>query len=401
MSQRRASAKPSDSQLSQRNRPLRILYFVDILYGMGGTEKQLFELLRRLDRSKFQPYVVTFRYSPEMLAYARGLGVEVWPARVKRMYGLTGLRQALSLVPRIRREQIDIVSTFHFISDTYGVALAKVAGVPCVISSRRDTGYHSHKRYRWLISALDGFVDRYLAVGREVAEHIRDDYGVAPEKIQIVYNGIDVAATRRVSPKAVEALRRQYHLNGDDFVVGNISHVRPEKGYDVFFEAIRRLGERIPNLKAFAVGDGLPEQREQVWRQADEKGVRDRVIFTGYVKNPAEYIALMDVACLTPTRNEGFSNALLEEMTLGKAIVATDVGANAEAVVDGACGFIIPPNDPGALAEAILRYYRDPGLRARMGRAALERVQQHFQIDKTIAAIQDAYLSLYAEKTAR
>lgn len=381
------------------DKKIKILFFIDILYAIGGTEKQLLELIKRLDPTRFECYVCPFRYTTYMLDRVRELGAEVWPLRVKRMYGISGIRQAFSILFKIRRNRIDMVSSFHFIADTYGVLLAKLAGVPCIVSNRRDTGDHQHKEHARLIKWLDRFVDHYFAVGRAVAKHIHDDYGIRQNKISVLHNGIDIEATRKVNPASLDGLRKQYSLNGNGFVIGNISHVRPEKGYDVFFEAIRRVKPHIPDLKVFAVGDGLPSEREMVRKLAHERGVSDLVIFTNYVSNPLDYIRLMDIACLTPIRNEGFSNALLEEMTLGKAIVATDVGANAEAIVNGESGLIIPPNNPDELTQAILKYYRDPKLRQRLGQAAVRRVENCFRIEKTIAAVQDMYLSLHRRKS--
>ncbi|MFQ5708004.1 MAG: glycosyltransferase [bacterium] len=376
---------------------IRILFIIDILYGVGGTEKQLLELIKRIDKKRFACYVCPFRYTTEMIERVTELGGEVWPAPVKRMYGLSGIHQAGAIIKKIRQHKIDIVSTYHFIADTYGVLISKLAGVPCIISNRRDTGDHQHNKYARLIQWLDRFVERYLAVCTEVSEHIEKHHHIDKGKIKVIYNGIDVESTQKIDRKETERLRQRYHINGKNFVIGNISHVRPEKGYDVFFEAVRRVKDQIPELQVFAVGDGLPEEREMVRRLAREKEVEGKVIFTNYVRNPLDYISLLDVACLTPVRNEGFSNALLEEMTLAKPIVATDVGANAEAIVDGESGFIVPPGDPEALAQAMIKYYRNPQLRRQMGQAALQRVKNNFTLDKTISTLEATYLSLYAK----
>ncbi|RMF64232.1 MAG: glycosyltransferase [Calditrichaeota bacterium] len=381
-------------------RKINILFMIDTFFGVGGTEKQLLELIARLDKRKFSCYVCPFYFSEEMLSRVTQLGAQVWPTPIKRIYGLSGLRQAFGLISKMHRCKIDIVSTFHFAADTYGVLVAKLAGVPCVVSNRRDTGDHHHNKYSLLIKMLNPLVDRYFAVCDAVASHITEDYGVDRNKVRTIHSGIDLSKTPRVGRDKLEALRARHGIARDAFVVGNISHLRPEKGYDVFFEAIRRVKPEIPGLKVLAVGSILPSEKpflDRIMRFARDKGIEENLILTGYVSNATDYIGLMDIACLTAVRNEGFSNALLEEMMFGKPVIATDVGGNREAIVHKESGIIIPPNDAEALASWILKLYRDPGLRKRLGQAAKKRVHAYFRIEKTVSEFEKQYVELYRE----
>jgi len=384
------------------DKKINILFMTDTFYGVGGTEKQLLELIQRLDKTKFTCYICPFYFSEEMLHRVSKLGVVTWPSPIQRIYGWSGVHQAFSIISKIRQYKIEIVSTFHFAADTYGVLISKLAGVPCIISNRRDTGCHRHNKYAFLIKMLDPLVSQYFAVCHAVADHINKDYKVEQNKIRTIYNGIDIDKTQKVQTRKLDELRKRYKIKDDTFVIGNISHLRPEKGYDIFFEAIRLVKPQIPNLKVFAVGSVLPTEKEFVNRLkqfAKDKGIDENLVITGYVDNATDFVHMMDIACLTAVSNEGFSNALLEEMTLGKAIIATDVGGNKEAIVDGESGIIIPPRDPEALASSILKLYHQPALRKRMGKAAVKRVKACFLIDKTISELEDHYLSLYNQCT--
>lgn len=374
---------------------------LDTFYGVGGTEKQVLELIQRLDKRKFACFICPFYFSEAMLIRVSELGATPWPAPIQRVYGWSGIRQAFSIIAKIKRHKIDIVNTFHFCSDTYGVVVSKLAGVPCIISNRRDTGGHRHKKYPRLIRLLDPLVSQYFAVCEAVGAHIEQDYEVEKGKVTTIYSGIDADKTK-VNPEKVKEIRKRYNITDETFVIGNLSHLRPEKGYDTFFEAIRRVKPEIPDLKVFVVGSVLPSERaygEKIKQFVEEKGIDENLVITGYVDNAIDYVDLMDIACLTAVSNEGFSNALLEEMTLGKAIIATDVGGNKEAVIDGESGIVIPPNDPEKLVAAILKLYREPELRQRLGEAATKRVRERFHIRRTVREFEQHYITLYNQST--
>jgi len=178
------------------------------------------------------------------------------------------------------------------------------------------------------------------------------------------------------------ALRGELGIPEGAFVVGKTGYFRPEKGFRNFFKGIAKARPSIPGLKALALGHGTEFEACRDW--CHRAGIEDCVVFAGKVKEVADYLALMDVACLVPGSNEGLSNAVLEKMAMGKPLVVTDVGGNAELVRNGGNGFVIPPDDPGRLAEAVVRLYRDPELARRMGEESRRRVAEEFPLEAVI-----------------
>ena len=186
-------------------------------------------------------------------------------------------------------------------------------------------------------------------------------------------------------------------ISAESFVIGKVAWFRPEKGYQIFFEAIKKVKPFIKDLKVLAVGSGV--LRGYFEQYCENNGLRSTVIFKVTSNDKIkELISVMDIACLTPISNEGLSNAILEEMALARPVIATSVGGNAELVVDGETGIIVPPNDPNRLADAMIKLYKNPELRKAMGAKGRERVKTYFTLERMLKKMEDLYISLMEEK---
>jgi len=217
--------------------------------------------------------------------------------------------------------------------------------------------------------------------------------GIALSRIVTIYNGVDIA---RFAPPGVaqrSAARAQLGLGARDFVVGMVAAFRPEKNHDTFFAGLLQALPHMPDLKVLAVSAGpkLAQWREQIAVMA--LGIR--IVFTGDVGDVVPYLWAMDAGCLTPGSNEGFSNAIIEQMAVGLPMIVTAVDGNAEAVVDGESGRVIAPFDTAALARALIELYADPSRTAAWGRAARERVEEKFSVVHMCAEHARLYRSLY------
>lgn len=358
---------------------------IDSLYGLsgGGTETHLSYLAKYLPKERFDCLIVTF--DSDDTAFVRRIrenGTPVLYFPVGRYYTLNALRQALKIKNLIRGNRIDIIQTFHFKSNTYGSMIAKLSGVKHTVSSKRDVGDNITRWERFLLRVLRGFIGAYIVVADKVGEIIIRDEHVQPGKITKIYNGVDANRFYQPTESEKHAARQKFGFSKEDFIVGMVAVFRPEKNHDVFFKAIKKAAEKIENLRAIAVGGGpLLEQHK---RLVQSNGLGEKVVFTGPTGDVLQYLHTFDVACLVPGSNEGFSNSILEKMAAGLPLIVTDVGGNAEAVLDGYNGIIIPPYDSDALTDAIGRLYADPALRKEMGHKSRERVEQHFTLKKMV-----------------
>jgi len=381
---------------------IKIVFIIDSLLGFAGTEKHLFETVGNLDRGAFSFLVISFATREWVVEEFKKRGVSVITLPLERIYGLNAAKQFRILLDLLKREKPDIVQTFHFKSDTFGVIAAKAAHVPYIISSRRDMGSMKKKSHLLLNRLINRLIHEFIAVCDAVAKTLEENERVDPRRVMVIHNGVDILRYRP-NPDANSEIRKRLNIPSDAFVLGIVSNFRPEKGIHVFFQAAKILAKEIRELKIIAAGCGKSEVQmvigEEVIRFCRKNDLLSRTVFPGYVRDVREYIPAMDVACLTPIRNEGFSNAIIEKMAMGKPVVASDVGGTAEAVIDGTTGFIVPPGNPELLAERILFLYKNKEIRERMGRNARARVEEFFRLEKMVGKMDDFYREAYRKSS--
>jgi glycosyltransferase involved in cell wall biosynthesis len=232
--------------------------------------------------------------------------------------------------------------------------------------------------------------DCILANSRVAAETIRDVEAVPHRKMYVAYNGIDLSKFSRLDELRDHA-RKMLGFGPDDIVVGNISGFREVKGIPQFVDAARIVLEKEPRMRFLAVGDGT--QYGLVVERIRQYGLEDRFYLAGQQTDVLPYLAAMDIGVLSSLA-EGFSNSLLEYMASGLPSVATEVGGNREAL-EGA-GILVPPDDPKALAEAILEL-RSATLRQALGLAARQRVER-FSLARAEKRMKEIYAELLQAK---
>lgn len=382
------------SRCQEEKRKINILYIIDQLKGGGGTERHLVRLATLLDKKRFNTAVSFFEGASGVLhEEIRKHGIPVEDINLSRIYSPMALIQGIRLAGFIRENNIDIVQTFHFKSDTFGVFVSRLAGVPKIISSRRDTGDLKKPRQIFLNKLMDRFINRFIMVCNTVGRKVHEREGVPKHKAVTIYNGVDIKRFSHDSADRVQSMREKLGYAEDDFVVGISAIFRPEKAYNVFFEGIERVLPSIKSLKVLVLGFG--PTKEYFESYCSKGPLKNIVNFMGFVEDVEKFLPLMDVFCLVPNKNEGFSNAILEAMAAGRPVIASDVGGNAEAVVHNETGIIIPPDDPDRLSQAILELYNNSEKRLRMGQRARERAADSFSLEKMIKEHERFYEAVF------
>jgi glycosyltransferase involved in cell wall biosynthesis len=370
----------------------RILFLIDYFHGTGGTERHLANLVCNLCHESFQVTVVAFDLGTNPLIEAMRLaGAEVFEFSVGRVYAPKAMLQAWRLFRLIRQRQFHVVQTYHQKSDTYGAIVARLAGVRYIIPSKRDTGELRSRAYQLVSRMCRSWYKKVIVVSEGVGDAIVKSEGVDRSNIVRIYNGVDVDAFRPPTGEDIRMARRMLGLATEDFVVGMVANFRPEKSHEVLFAAALEAGKHIPRLKLLLVGDGSLREHYQAQYGQSASGVD--AVFVGAVSNVAASLHAMDLACLIPGSNEGFSNAVLEKMATGLPLVVSNVGGNAEAVCHGCNGFVIPPGDIGALAKSLLAMHRSTEMRLDMGRQSRRLVEERFSLERMWRAHVEVYRS--------
>lgn len=378
--------------------PIRILFLIDFFHGTGGTERHLSLLVRNLCREAFDVTVVAFDLGTNpLIDEMRQAGSEVFQISVARVYTPNAWVQAWRLFRLMRKKRIDIVQTYHQKADTYGAIVARLAGVRHIISSRRDCGEFKTRPYVILSRLIRAWFEKVIVVSDSVADAVVRNEGVDRADVVKIYNGVDADALRPPTPEQASRGREALGFGPGDFVVGMVANFRPEKKHDVLFAGALEAREQVPRLKLLLIGAGpLLEQYRTQFREP--AGGID-VLFTGAVHDVPRYLPAMDVGCLISI--EGFSNAVLEKMAIGLPMVVSNVGGNAEAVVEGRNGFLVPLNDAGALARALVALHADPTRRSAMGRESRRLVEERFSLESMWRSHEALYRALCSDDSGR
>ena len=357
-----------------------ILYLITAT-NAGGTEKALWELVRRLDTGRFTAHVCSLKkpgvFGPRLAAACAGLHSLGLPES-------GGLRAALNFLPACvglsrlaRRVQPAIIHSFLFRANICGRLAGRLAGAPIVISSLRVTEAGSLPHFVDRMTA--GMVDRYTAVSEAVRREAITRTGISPEKIVTIYNGIDCPnlSAAACAPGAPGI-----------FTIALFGRFHRQKGHAVLLQALKLLAGQGPLVRVFLFGEGPDEGALK--KMAAEFGIADRVRFMGVVDNPMEAMAGMD-AIVLPSLWEGMPNAVLEAMAAGKPVVASRIAGMDELVRDGVTGLLCAPGNPDELAGALLSLARDRQRSRAMGEAGRCLAKEKFSIAATVAATVGLY----------
>jgi glycosyltransferase involved in cell wall biosynthesis len=304
------------------------------------------------------------------------------------IFSWNGFRQILRLRSRINRLQIDIVHTFMVRATIVGVLAARGSSCKVILTSRRNLGYWYTPIYLRVFRMLNRMTTRVAANSQAAKQAAIQIEGLPASRIDVLCNGVDLA---RFSGNGDPSLLDRLRIPRSSRIVGIVANYRPVKDLPMFIRAAGLIAARHPDVVFLLIGQG--PLRQSLETLAGQTGIREKVFFTngeGYVPG---YLPLLQLGCLT-SLNEGFSNAILECMAAGLPVVATDVGGNREAVVDGVTGFLTPAGDEKIFAQRVISLLEDDDLRKKMGECGRARCAEHFSMEACVREHEKYYESL-------
>lgn len=325
---------------------------------------------------------------------ARSRGLPVREVRMRGEFDLLAVRRLAAI---LKDGSHDVVHMHTSHAHTLGVLASVLARrARRVVSRRVDFSIH-RTRLR-----LNGFkyrhgVDRFVAISKAVKSALVAD-GVDASRIDVVPSGIDVGDLSRRrdaarSAGAAAALRSSLRLGDRAPVIGHVGHLTWHKGQTYLVEAMPRVLEKEPRALLLIAGEG--EERAKIEARVAALGLHGAVRLAGFVADPVPCYGLFDLFVM-PSVMEGLCTSILDAMTLDVPVVAAAAGGIPEIVRDGENGLLVPPRDPGALAEAILRALGDAPLRERFRERGLATVRQRFSADAMVDGTLAVYESVLA-----
>jgi glycosyltransferase involved in cell wall biosynthesis len=377
-------------------RPLKVLHVVgDSRY--GGAATIILGLGRVAQEEGWQADVLTTDPVFQDAVREQGLGLvdlDVLHREIRPLWDLAGL---FRLCAFMRREQYDIVHTHTSKGGFVGRLAARLARVPIVVHTIHGFAFHegSPASTRLAYSTLEKLASRWchrIVSVSEFHRHWAIQLGICrPEHIVAIPNGI-VELSRHETVSQVE-LRRELGAESGDFLILSIARLAADKGLKHLIQAVAMLPRTGRRIHIAIAGDG--PARDQLVLLARRLDVSDRCRFIGFREDVGDLLAATDLVVL-PSLREGLSISLLEAMAAGKPIIATSIGSQREVAAHGAMAWLVPPGDPMALSDAILRLSQDPALMARLASNARVIYESHYTEQRML----DSYKQLYFELLA-
>ena len=366
--------------------PYPVLLMVRRL-SLGGSERQLTEIARKLNRARFSPHVATFHPSGLRAAELAAAGVPVVCLEIDSFLSFSAVRAFHRLSAYIRRHSIRLVHTFDSPANIYGVPAVRAGSPAAVLSSQRAHRKLTPVGGRQLLRITDRLVDGIVVNCEFLRQHLIQDEKVPKGMVHLCHNGLDLEAFRP------EQAPRPAVLADASLVVGVICALRPEKSLETLIETFARVKPLRPGLKLLIVGCGpcLPELQ----RLAAARGLTGDCIFEPATAEVAAWLQAIDIFVL-PSRSEALSNSLMEAMACGCCAVASRVGGNPELVTDRKTGLLFEPVNIESQVAALRLLIEQDALRKELAAAGMAFVRATFSLEASARRMEEIYSALLA-----
>ena len=367
--------------LSTDSQPTRIAFCITDL-DAGGAERALVQILTRLDRARFEPFVFCISGEGELVHPLREAGIPVVCLGAKKRHGLSVVWRLSRLLSKLRPS---ILQTFLFHANIVGRLAGKAARVPIIVSGIRVAEKRGSLRL-WIDRATDWMVARHLCVSQDVAAFSAARGGLPIGKIQVIPNGVDAGQFA----EAQSADLAHFEIPPGSRTLLFVGRLDPQKGPFVLMAAARELLPRHNDVHLLLVGDGPLAENLRKW--VAKENLTDRVHFAGRRNDVPSVMRAAEIFVL-PSLWEGLPNVVLEAMAAGVAVVASRVEGISDLLLDDQTGLVVPPNSAPDLAEAIERLLADPQHAHQMGHNAQQFVRKEF----AWGVVVEKYSAFYSE----
>jgi glycosyltransferase involved in cell wall biosynthesis len=376
---------------------------------IGGSHYCLLYLIQRLNRDAFEPVTVFHESNQLVDLFSREGATFVMDKFRLSTFKISPVRKILNLILSIRtvarcylflkKHKIDLIHLNNSVAGGYDTWLpaALLAKIPCITHDR------TYFRFDKLNLKFFHVLSRRFAKVLTVSDVIRNnliDQGFNPEQVETVYDGIDAAAYRNRVKKTRADIADEFKIGPDDYIIGLVGNIREWKGQELLIDSLNILQKNIPNFKCLLVGDVAKNSdedtrfKERLIKKIDAYGLAGKVIFTGYRSDVPDIVNALDVQINSSIEPDPFPHVILEGMSLGKVVIATNLGGAVESIKDGETGFLVSAKDPSDLSEKIKLVLTDKPLRETMSRKARERVENFLSLEKNIKHTEDIYYSI-------
>jgi glycosyltransferase involved in cell wall biosynthesis len=369
--------------------PLHVVMLIqDYHPRLGGAQRQIAEQAPLLKDLGVEISVLTRRY-PGLQAFERINGVPVHRLPIPGPKALAAVTFILSAVWKIIRLRPNLIHAQELLSPASAAVLARwLTGIPVVAKVLRgghlgDMAKISRGKFgKWRVPLICNNIDGYAVISREIDTELHAANVPVSRRFRIP-NGVDIERFKPAPAADISALRQSLGLNPQDLLALYAGRLETEKRVDQIIECWKQIRQNHPQARLLVLGSG---SQEKVLRQIAGEGVD----FIGQVDNVIPYLQAADLFIL-PSSTEGLSNAMLEALSCGLPVIATSVGGAEDVIQHGQNGWLIAPDQPKELCQAILTLFAAPELRKTLGVNARQGIVEHYALPVVVQNIRAMY----------
>jgi glycosyltransferase involved in cell wall biosynthesis len=371
--------------------PVAVLLISDLEF--GGAQRQVVELANHMDAGRFQVHVCALADYVPVANRLRDRDHRLHIIRKQHKFDFSIVSRLAAL---FRRLNAQVVHTFLFDAEFFGRLAGRMARLPAVVGSERNTDYVPKRRHVLAFALTRRWNDIIIANSGAGAAFHQKTFNVPKTKFRVIHNGVNA---NRFSPGDGSRLRNELGVSEGTVIAGMFASFKAQKNHPLLLQAAAKVVARVPNVRFLFVGDelykgmsGSTEYKEQVQALVTKLGLAKHCLFVGNRENVEDYYRACDFTVL-PSLFEGTPNVALESMACGVPVIATNVSDNAMVVPDAKVGFIVPSGNQDALAERIEILVTDHERRRTMARNARQWILAEFSgqrlADKTAAVYEE------------
>lgn len=391
---------------------IKVVHVVHSLGNGDGIAQVVFSLVSNMNKERFDASVCCLVRGGIFAEQMKKAGIEVVILNARSEVSLravfSNIPAIVKLVYLLRRKKIDVLHAHEFFPGTVGRVAAIIARVPTRVLMLHNIDYWKKWPHRLVDKILARFTDRIITNSRAVKGDVCIKSGVPEEKIVIIHNGIDLKRFShtpspfpppqggRVRVGGGNGLRHELGIENGEYIIGTVGRWAKQKGYQYLIEASRIVRSVRKDIRFVIVGGDAHHPSESVkdelFRLNDSLNEDDRVIFTGYRRDTPKIFSIFDVFVF-PSLWEGFGLALVEAMTMGKPIIASDIVPISEIVKHRQTGLLVPCGDAGAIANAVIDLIDNKEMAEAMGRSGRKRAENFFSVEGMTKKYEELYQS--------
>jgi polysaccharide pyruvyl transferase CsaB len=370
----------------------------------GGLEQVIFDVATKIDKTLFNVYIACLEKDGHIAEKCRKAGIPVFLINKNK-------KKYENLIQKLK---IDLVNSHYSL---FGLDVVSKFDIPVVSVL--------HNNYIWLSESdklkfknADKHIKKYIAVSKNVSRYSQHYFGISPQKIELIPNGINIEAYE-TSSKNLTKTRRDFNLDDDDYVFLNVAAYHGAKGHNLMISAMVDLIKRYPKMKIICIGPARDDiYYNKIRNDMKSKKLDKNIIFNSYISDE-DLISLYQTAdaFLLPSLYEGWSMSTMEAMLYGLPMILTDVGGSREVIENNDIGIVIPnsygditnlnisnifnvyeeerPSNTDDLKAAMINFYENREKWKEAGEKGIEKVRKKYDLNNIIHKYEALFVNVH------